>query len=146
MRPGGVRVRKVRRPHQVLHPDKMARHHSDAIILKGGRYLAPKIVARRIRNRLFFQIAILLVRMIETLEKVRKPSDVVLYRHQPQLWKSFEHARENNFSERSLNRMMQRRIALPHALKIAATATLGQDMQANTRFEIVRHGPDRIIR
>ena len=73
-------MRKVRRPHQVLHPDKVARDHTDPIILKSGRDLAAKIVARRIRNRLLLEVAIFLVGMIKALEKMRKPPDVVLYR------------------------------------------------------------------
>src|SRR5271170_6887472 len=42
--------------------------------------------------------------------------------------------------------MMERRVAFHHALKIAAAAPLGQDMQADRRPEVVRHGPEWIVR
>src|SRR5271155_5422828 len=42
--------------------------------------------------------------------------------------------------------MMERRVAFHHALKIAAAAPFGQDMQADRRLEVVCHGPKWIVR
>src|SRR5208282_4101439 len=84
--------------------------------------------------------------MVEALEKMRYPSDVVFDRYELEIGEAFEHAGENNFGERSLDRMMQRGVAFHHALKIAAAATLSQDMQAERSAEIVRHRPEWIVR
>lgn len=124
---------------------KMPRHHADAIVLKRCGDLPSKIVAGRIRNRLLFEIAILLKRVVESLEKMRNPSDVVLDRYEFELGETFEHSGKNNFGERSLDRMMQRRVAFHHALKITAAAPLSQDMQADWRSEIVRDRPEWIV-
>src|ERR1700693_4773483 len=58
--PGRVRMREVRAPHQVFDADEMPRHHADTIVLKSCGDLPSKIVAGRIRDRLLFEIAILL--------------------------------------------------------------------------------------
>src|SRR5580692_534085 len=108
-------MREVRSPHQVLDADKMARHDADAIVLKSGSDLASKIIARLIRDRLSFEVAIFLKRMVEALEKVRNPTDVVLDRHEPEFGEPFQHAGEDNFSERPFDRMMQRGVAFHHA-------------------------------
>ena len=123
----------------------MPRHHADAIVLKSCRDLPPKIKARRIRDRLLFEIAIFLERMVEALEKMRDPADIVFDRDQAESGETLEHAGKNNFGERSLDRVMQRRVAFHHALKIAAAAPFSQDMQADRRSQIVRHCPEWII-
>src|SRR5258707_14489469 len=63
--PGGIRMREIRSPHQTFDADKVPHHDADAIVLKSCRNLAPEIVTRRIRNRLYFQVAILLKRMVQ---------------------------------------------------------------------------------
>src|SRR5271156_4198268 len=100
-------MREVRSPHQIFDADKVPRHHADAIVLESRRDLPPKVVAGRIRDRLLFEIAILLECAVEALEKMRDPSDVVFDRDQLEPGKAFEHAGENNFGERSFDRMME---------------------------------------
>src|SRR6202040_1687962 len=73
VRPGRVRMREVRPPHQVFDADEMPRYHADAIILKSCGDLPSKIIAGRIRDRPLFEIAIFLKRMVEALEKMRNP-------------------------------------------------------------------------
>src|SRR5258708_18014594 len=123
----------------------MSHHHADTIVLKRCGDLPSKIIAGRIRDRLLFEIAILLERVVKALEKMRNPSDVIFDRHQLEIWKAFQHAGENNFGERSLDRMMQRRVTLHHTLKIAAAAPLSQYMQTDWRSEIVRRRPEWIV-
>src|SRR5580704_1345988 len=89
IRPGRVRMREVRPPHQVFDTDEMTRHHADAVVLKSCGDLPPKIIAGRIRDRLLFEIAILLKRVVETLQKMRNPSDVVFNRHKLEIGEAF---------------------------------------------------------
>ena len=91
IRPGRVRMREVRTPHQVFDADEMPRHHPDAIVLKRCSDLSSKIVAGRIRDRLLFEIAIFLKRVVEALEKMRYPSDVIFDRHELEIGETFEH-------------------------------------------------------
>src|SRR5271166_765634 len=100
-------MREIRAPHQAVDADKMPRHHPDPIVLKSCRDLAPKIVTGRIRNRLLFEVSILLIRMVKALKKMRDPSDIVFDRYQPETGKAFKHAAEYNFGKRPLDRMMQ---------------------------------------
>src|ERR1700733_14839675 len=94
---------EVRTPHQAFDADEMPRHDADAIVLKSCRDLTLKIVTWRIRDRGLLEIAILFERMVEALEKVRNPSDIVFDRYQPELGEAFEHAGKNNFGERSFD-------------------------------------------
>src|ERR1700734_2736280 len=127
-------MRKVRSPHQVLDAYKMARYYSDAIVLKRRCDLASKIIARWIRERFSFEVSIFLKRMVEALEKVRNPADVVLDRHEPEFRKPFQHTGEDNFGERPLDRTMQHCVAFHQAEQIAAAAPLSEDVQADGRF------------
>ena len=72
--------------------ERLAQQHADSIILKSGVHLAMKIEARRIRNRLGLEVAILLVRVIHPLKIMRDPSDVVLGGDQLEVRKALEHA------------------------------------------------------
>src|SRR5271166_5109417 len=62
IRPGRVRMREVRPPHQIPDADKMPRHYADAIVLECRGDLPTKVIAGRIGNRLLFEVAILLKR------------------------------------------------------------------------------------
>src|SRR5712692_6108272 len=78
--PRRVRMRKVGRPHKIVDPYIFARHHADTVVLESCPHLPMEVVARRIRNHFLFEIAVLLVRMVEALQIMRDPSDVVFYR------------------------------------------------------------------
>src|SRR5260370_17360878 len=95
MRPGGVGMRTVACPHRNLPPGEGTGPHAHAIDLKGRGYLPAEIETGRIGNYFFGGESELLIRMVQTLDKMADPADVVLDRNQLQARETLQHAAQD---------------------------------------------------
>src|SRR5581483_1180369 len=102
-------MRVVGRPEEAPAADRIAERDPEAIFLERRRDLRTEVVAR-LAGELRLEGAELLAGVIETVEVMRDPSDVVLYGDDAEARMSLEHATEDHLRDRSLRGVMREHV------------------------------------
>src|SRR5579875_1326805 len=89
MRPGGVSMRVIGGPHQVVHTDQIAQPDTGFVFNEGSVDLAMEIVTGRHRQFQPRPEAMALIDAVGALEEIRYPADVAFHRDDCELGKQF---------------------------------------------------------
>jgi mono/diheme cytochrome c family protein len=148
-REGGLRVRVVRSPHQQIDADEVAVADAQAVLLEAQEDVAAEEVAGQhvAREAVPARSArALRVRVVEALDEVRRPRQLVLGRAHAQARMALEHAAEDEVREGHAHEVI--RIGEHGGALVAQFFPLGAgagtervDVQAQRRVQVGRGGP-----
>ena len=151
-RPGGVRVRVVVGPQQVVHVQQVLDLEGAPVVLEGDPDVVADVLAGHLREALDVAAGVVEAhRVVDAVRVVRQPAGVALGADHAQLRVALEHAAEHEQADHVLHRahdLQERRQRVAAAVVERGgdlPAAGGQDVKADRQVQIHRALPQGVV-